>query len=147
MFYFSLFLWMGTMFPFFHSEGKTPVRRACLKIISGGTQIESPHIFSMRILMLSCSWALFKSRFWMNFPISLSENVTVEWRLSVISLISAGRELLLGIREHCLEKKKTAKFDFFLKICYKTIFVKQWGIKGIFLLFNKFFNREYFRIL
>ena len=57
------FLWMGTIFPFFHSEGNIPVIRPCLKIISSGTQIESPHILSMRILMLSWPWALFESRF------------------------------------------------------------------------------------
>ena len=43
------YLLMGTIFPFFHSEGNTPVRGAFLKIISNGSQIESPHIFRMRI--------------------------------------------------------------------------------------------------
>ena len=78
------FLWMGTIFPFYHSEGNTPVRRACLKIISSCTQIESPHIFSMRILKSSCPYALFESRYWIIFLISLAENVTVDRRLSVI---------------------------------------------------------------
>ena len=41
----------------------------------------------------------------MIFPIYLAENVTVDRHLSVIWPTSAGRELLLGIREHCLEKK------------------------------------------
>ena len=54
---------MGTIFPFFHSERNTPVRRACLEIISNGTRIESPHIFSMRILNLPCPWALFDQDF------------------------------------------------------------------------------------
>ena len=35
---------MGTIFPLFYLKGNTPVRRACLKIISNGTKIES-HIF------------------------------------------------------------------------------------------------------
>ena len=78
------FLWMGTIFHFFHSEGNKPVRRACLKVISNGTQIEPPHILSTRVLMLSCSRALFESKFWMIFPKSLAENVTVDRRLSVI---------------------------------------------------------------
>ena len=75
---------MGTIFPFLHSEEKTPVRRACLKIISNGTQIESLHVLSMGILKLSCPWALFESRFRIIFPISLAENVPVVRRLSVI---------------------------------------------------------------
>ena len=54
---------MGTIFPLFYLEGNTPVRRACLKIISNGTKIESPHIFSMGILKLSCPWTSFESRF------------------------------------------------------------------------------------
>ena len=52
----------------------------------------------------------------MTLPISLAENVTVDRRLSVLYLKSAGKGLLLGIREHCLEKKKIKKFGFFLKI-------------------------------
>ena len=49
----SIFLWKETMLPFFHSEGKTPVRRACVEIISSGSYVESPHILSIRMLMLS----------------------------------------------------------------------------------------------
>ena len=81
---FVALLWMETMFFFFHSEGNTPVKRACLKIISNDTQIESPQIFSMCILMLSWPWALFEVRLWMVFPISLAVNVTVDSRLSVM---------------------------------------------------------------
>ena len=77
--------------------------------------------------MLLCPWALFESRFWMIFLISLTENVTGDRRLLIIYLISAGRELLLGIREHCLEKKKKKNSAFSLKSVIKTIFVKQWG--------------------
>ena len=54
--YFLYFLSEGT-------EGNTPLRRACWKIIFNGTQTESLPIFSMQILMLSWSWALSESRF------------------------------------------------------------------------------------
>ena len=101
---------MGTIFPFFYSEGKASVRRACLKTTSNG--IESPHIFNMQILLLSCQWALFEWRFWTIFQIALAQNVAVDKRLSVIKLTPAGRELLLGIGKHCLEKKKL-KSSFF----------------------------------
>ena len=53
---------METVFSFFHSEGNRPVKRACLKIVSNDMQIESPQIFGMWILMLSCPWALFEVR-------------------------------------------------------------------------------------
>ena len=75
----------------------------------------------MQILMLSCPWALFEVRFWIIFPIPFAENVTVDRHLLVIKLTSAGREQLLGIKEHCLEKKKNKIFGVFLKVSYKTI--------------------------
>ena len=59
------------------SEGNTLTRRAFLKTISNGTKIESPHIFSMWILMLSCLWDLFLAT-------SLTENITVDKRLSAL---------------------------------------------------------------
>ena len=105
---------MGTIFPFFYSEGKASVRRACLKTTSNG--IESPHIFNMRILLLSCQWALFEWRFWTIFQIASAQNVAVDKRLSVIKLTPAGRELLLGIGKHCLEKKKLKSSFFSLRI-------------------------------
>ena len=55
----------------------------------------------------------------MTFPISLAENVTVDRCLSVIQLTSAGRELLLGRREHCLEKKILKSCAFSLKSVMK----------------------------
>ena len=59
------------------SEGNTLTRRAFLKTISNGTKIESPRIFSMWILMLSCLWDLFLAT-------SLTENITVDKRLSAL---------------------------------------------------------------
>ena len=59
----------------------------------------------------------------MNFSISSAENVTVDSSLPVTQLTSAERELLLGIRDHCLEKKEKEKFRFLLKISCKAIFV------------------------
>ena len=125
MFCLLLFLWMRTIFPFLHSEGNTPAGRACLKIISSGTRIESPHILACRYL--SCPWTLFKSGFWLIFSISLAENVTVDRHLSAIYLRSTGRELLLVICVGALFRKKNGKFCFFFKISYKVIFIKQWG--------------------
>ena len=66
------------------SEGNTLTRRAFLKTISNGTKIESPHIFSMWILMLSCLWDLFQSKFGIILATSLAENITVDKRLSAL---------------------------------------------------------------
>ena len=119
-----LFLWMGAIFPFFHSEGNTQLRRACLKIVSNGTQIKSLRIFSMQMLILPFPWALFESRFRMIFPISLDANVTVDRRLS-------------GIKEHCLKMKKLKSLAFSLKSVLKRFSLNSEGIIGTSLLFKK----------
>ena len=58
----SSFLWIGTILAFFHSKGKLFVLKQVLTIILRGLQIESTHIFSIGILILSWPWALFGSR-------------------------------------------------------------------------------------
>ena len=40
-----IFMWMGTIFHFLHSEGSTLVREASSKLIFNGVKIESTHIF------------------------------------------------------------------------------------------------------
>ena len=67
----------------------------------------------------------------MIFPTSLTENVTVDRHLSVVT--SAGRELLLGIREHCLEKKILKSWAFSLKSVMKWFSWNSGGIIGVFL--------------
>ena len=74
-------LWLGTMF--FHSDGNTPIRRAYLKIISSGSKVESLHIFSIRILLLSWPCALLESRFWIILLIVSTESATVDKRFLV----------------------------------------------------------------
>ena len=68
----------------------------------------------------------------MIFPIFLAENVTVDRRLSAIWLTSAGRKILLGIMEHCLEKKILKSLVFSLKSVMKRY-------NRYFLVIQKFF--------
>ena len=49
-------------------------------------------------------------------------------------------------KEALFRKENIKKLRFFLKISYETIFVKQWGIIGIFLLFKKIFNKNHYTI-
>ena len=128
-------MWIGKNFLFFHFKGNTPVRRDCLKIISNGAQIELPNIFSMRIFMLSCPGALLDLKWWLYFPLSLPENVTVGRRFSLIYLISEGSELWLETREHCLEKKKMKSSAFPLKFVSERFSQNTGGGTGIFLFF------------
>ena len=55
------FLWIGTILAFFHSKGNLPLHKHILKINLKGLQIESPHIFNIRILTLSYPLILFGS--------------------------------------------------------------------------------------
>ena len=83
------------------------------------------YIFIIGILMFSYLCVLFESKFWMIFPISSTENVTIDNRLSVIYLTLVGRKLLLEIREDCLKKKKLKSPGFLWNLLwsgfYKTI--------------------------
>ena len=64
------FMWMGTL-----------VRGACSKFTFNGLKIESTHFFSIQRAMLPCPYAFIKARFLLTFPISSTENVTVDKRL------------------------------------------------------------------
>ena len=61
------------------------LRTAWLKTICNGLQIESPHIFSVR-KFISWPCTFFKSTICIISLISLTENVTIDKRLSVIYL-------------------------------------------------------------
>ena len=52
------------------------------------------------------------------------------------------RELLLGIKERFLKKKTLKRLAFSLKSVIKRFSQNTEGIIGIFLLFNKFFDRD-----
>ena len=76
-----------------------------MKINSKGGKTESPHNFSIRILIMSCPWALFGSRLFIVLAISavvtdIDESVLVVFMLSV-----AGFTLALSIRVNCRAKK------------------------------------------
>ena len=135
----SYFLWIGTIFPFFHLDWKTPESAHCLKIMCNGLRIEEPQIFSIHVLKLSCPCGLPESNFWIILAVSYWEKVTKDKRLSVKYWICLGRVVALFVKEHCFWKRWIEKFSFFQEISYKFVFVK---IRGIFLLFKKHFNKD-----
>ena len=59
----SPFLCIRTAFAFFHSEEKVSLLRQDLKIRSKEGKTGSRHNFRIRILIMSCPWALFRSKF------------------------------------------------------------------------------------
>ena len=77
-----------------------------LNMNSKSLYIESPHIFNMRMLILSWPWALFELRFWIIFNMSAFRNFTTDKRLSIRKW-RGGRSLLsLLIKEYCFAKKE-----------------------------------------
>ena len=90
---------------FFHSEGNVPLSRQDLKISSAGGKTGSPKNLSIRILIMSCPWALFGSRIFIN--LAASALVTeIEEIISVVFILSIpGISLALSIRIHPLAKK------------------------------------------
>ena len=84
----SLFLCTGTTFAFFHTEENVPLSRQDLEVSSRGGKT-----FSIHILIMSCPWALFRSRFFIILAISAL--------VTGIMLSLAGISLALSIKVHC----------------------------------------------
>ena len=70
-------LWTGGICLFSH------LNRTCSKIIWSGLLIESPYIFSIRILILRWTCTLLQSIFCMTLPISSIESASIDKRFTV----------------------------------------------------------------
>ena len=131
---FSLFLCTGTTFAFFHTEGNVPLSRQDLKLNSKGGKVESPHNFSIHILIMSCPWALSGSRLFIILAISalvigIDESVLIVFMLSL-----AGISIALSIKVHCWDKKLLNTSTLSLKFEMNLLLWNSGGMQGIFLL-------------
>ena len=95
----------------------------------------------MRILTISSPWALFESSLLIMFLISSNEKSTSESDFSVIKGKSDGNVLPLSINEHCFAKKELRISLFSLKSVINLLSWKSGSIQGIFLPFERVFNR------
>ena len=112
----SPFLWTGTTFVFFHSVVNFPLSKKDWKINIRGLQIEISHILIVRILIISCTWALFGSRFLIIFRISSAEKVIADRDLHVFFFLRvAGKSLLFVTIEHWPANKLLKILAFSLK--------------------------------
>ena len=101
-------------------------------MIKLGFIIDLLHILSMRMLIMSCPWALFESKFCITFSISFSVNVIFDKDLSVLGCRKEGISLPLSMIEHCLAKKELNNSAFSLKFVTNLFSCKIVGIQGIF---------------
>ena len=136
----SHLLWTATTFAFFHSLGVFPLSKQDWKINFRGLQIEVSHILIIRILIISCPWALFGSRFLIIFRISSVEKSIVDRDSCVFLVRVTGSSLLLLTIEHWLAKKLLKILAFSLKSVTNLSWCSSGGMQGIFLLFRKVFN-------
>ena len=92
---------------------------------------------------MSCPCVLHK--FWIIVAIWSWEKVTEDKRLLVKYWICVGRVLALFIKEHCFEEKKENELKnsvFFKKLVTNLFLRNSGGIRSIFLLFEKYFNKD-----
>ena len=100
-----------------------------------GFIIDLPHILSMRVLIMSCPYALFESKLCITFSISFSVNVIFDKHLSVLGCRKEGMSLLLSMIEHCLAKKEWNNLAFSLKFVRNLL--KNWCNTGYFYYYGK----------
>ena len=100
---FAIFLWTGTTFDF-HSNGKFPLSKYNLKIISRDLHIDGPHVLNIQMIVLSWSCDFSESKIWITCRMSLLEKIVLDKNISILSKSSDGRLLLLFITVHCMTK-------------------------------------------
>ena len=132
---FIIFLWIGTTLAFLHSDGKHSPFNDARKTYPKGLWMDSPHIFSMQILIISCLRALLGSKPLIILPMPLLLNT--EWDIFLGMIDKVRRKLTAIIRYRTLlrKKKRVEKFRFSLKSVINLLSWNNSGIHGIFFFF------------
>ena len=128
-----IFLWTGTTFSFFHSVGNCSLSTYDLNTSSKGFKVESSQIFSMWILIMSLSWALFGLKLLMIVVIiSFLVNEIAERRLLVFLKESVESFSVLSTKVHYLAKKD---LRFLFKVCnIIAVMINWWNTRYFFVL-------------
>ena len=127
---------------FFHSEGNVPISRQDLKISSKGGKIDSPHNFSIRILIMSCPWALFGSRFFIILAISLQVTGIHQSVLVVFYVQSRMNFTCIAYHSALLSKKLLSSSALSIKFKMNLLLWNSGGMQGIFLLMRNVFKSD-----
>ena len=138
---FTVFLWTGTMFPFYQSSGKIPDFRQFWNIIeSGFITMNGLHNFSILIEIPSYPWSLFASNDWIILS-SFSWSKVISFSLfSAWYVLDFGRVLLIFRGWHFLLKNSLNKLVFSKKLVTNLSLTRRGGIIGIFLPWRKFLS-------
>ena len=125
---------------FYYSVGNFPCFIQDWKIKSSGLQIDLPHSFNKRMLIISWPWALLGSRLLINVAISPQEKLISEIDLSVFLRRFKGSSLELSVLEHCLAKNKLNNSAFFFKSVTYLLSWGKVGIQGNFFVWKYYFG-------
>ena len=128
----SPFLWVGTMFAFFHWSGNIPVRGQFSNRSFNGFKIDLWNNFNILIEISSYRWALLASEDFGIFKIPDSFMLTERNNDVVIEDLFIGNLLRLFIKEHWFAKTSLKWFAFSLKLVTKWSFTSRSGIIGTF---------------
>ena len=134
-------LWIGPTLPILHSVGKISDSIQEGKIKCNGLQIALSQIYTMRMLIWSCPWALLGSNFLITLRISSSVKFIVFKDSFVLRNIWVGKLLPVSIRVHCFTKNELNNSLFSLKSTTNRLLWIKGGMQGV-LLLRKFFDMD-----
>ena len=129
---FTVFLWTGTMLPFFQSSGKILDFRQFWNIIESGFIMDRLLNFSILVEMPSYPWALFASNDWIIFSSFSLSKVILFSLFSVWYVLDFGRVLLFCRGWHCLLKNSLNKLAFSKRLVINLSLTKRGRIIGAF---------------
>ena len=84
-------------------------------MIRRGFIVDLSHILSMRMLIISCPYALLESKRCITFPLSFLLNVIFDKDLSVLGCRKEAISLPLSVIDYCLAKTELNNSAFSLK--------------------------------
>ena len=117
------FLWIVKTLLFFQHKGGVPWSKRAFTISRNDLQIDPPHSFSIRMLLILWRWALFGSKALIIFPISFSVKVMLDMGFSVRLSQVVETKVVHLISEHWLAKKE-------LKTCSQ-VWDNFWQLKAL----------------
>ena len=109
--------------PYFRSLGNFPLSKQDWKINFRSLQMEVSHILIIRVLIISCSWALFESRFLIIFRISSVEKSIVVRNSCVFFCESHWKFTVITYNRTLVSKEIIENIGFFFEVSYKFVLV------------------------
>ena len=131
----SPFLWTGTTFDLFHSTGNVPLSKQDWKINFRVLQIKVSDVLIIRIIIISCLWALFGSRILIIFRILSFEKFMVD---KDSEFQSYWKSTLVTYNRALVRKKIIENIGFFFEISNKLSWCSSGRMQEVFYYSERF---------